>query len=619
MRTAETLLGLIGERGKKGLPLEQVYKLLFNKNLYLMAYGKIYRNAGAMTHGISNETPDGMSLDKIDVIIQALRDERYQWRPVRRTYIPKKNGKKRPLGMLVWSDKLVQEVIRLILEAYYEPQFSDHSHGFRPKRGCHSALAEIYYGWVGTAWFIEGDISQCFDKLSHELILKLLSKDIVDGRFINLMRELFNAGYMENWKFHSTLSGVPQGGNVSPILSNILLNELDKFVETKLIPQYSSGRRRKANVEYKRLIERSLRHRKRGDVTQAEELRRQAQTIPSKDVNDPNYRRLKYVRYADDFLLGFNGPKSEAEEIKQHLRVFLQEELKLELSEEKTLLTHARSEAARFLGYEVTTLQEDRKRSRTKKGTDRRSANGRIGLRVPGDILRAKIQRYQRKGKAVGRPELLEESDYTIILTYQLEYRGIANYYQMAYNMVTLGKLKWIMQQSLLKTLARKHKLTVSKIHEKYSAEIEVEGQKYKVLQTSIPRTDKKPLVATWGGIPLTWKMEVILEEQPPKLYRGRTELERRLLAEVCELCGGEDRIEIHHVRAMKDLHKHAGRPKPPWKIRMIAIKRKTMPLCRMCHEDLHAGRPMRRQTIELAQVKARQKAKTLILESRVR
>ena len=433
------------------------------------------------------------------------------------------------------------------------------------------------------------------------------------------MRELFDAGYMEDWTFHQTLSGVPQGGIVSPILSNILLNKLDTFVETILIPQYTKGSRRRANGEYARLINRSLWHRKRGEVARAEALRRQAQALPSMDVNDPDYRRLKYVRYADDFLLGFNGPKSEAEEIKQHLRAFLREELKLELSEEKTLLTHARSEAARFLGYEVTTLQEDRKRSRTRNGTDRRSANGRIGFRVPQDVLRAKRKRYQRKGKAAHRTELTQESDYSIILTYQLEYRGIANYYQMAYNMVTLEKLKWVMEQSLAKTLAAKHKVTVSKIYEKYGAEIVVEGRKYKGLQASIPRKEKKPLVATWGGIPLTWKIKAILREQPPKLYRGRTELERRLLAEVCELCGSSGEVEIHHIRAMKDLHKHAGRPKPPWMVRMIALRRKTMPLCQTCHDDLHAGRPMRRHTIELAEVKARQKAKTMILESRVR
>src|SRR5690349_7539955 len=273
MRDAETILGLIRERGKKGLPLEKVYRLLFNRNLYLMAYGKIYRNAGAMTAGVTEETPDGMSLDKIDAIIEALRYERYQFLPARRVYIPKKNGKRRPLGMPVWSDKLVQEVIRLILEAYYDPQFSEHSHGFRPERGCHTALREIYYNWHGTTWFIEGDISQCFDKLDHELLLKILGENIHDERFLTFMRELFDAGYMEEWTFNQTLSGVPQGGIVSPILSNILLDKLDRFVEDVLIPQYTRGTKKRDNPEYKKLSHLSQYHRRKGNTEKAEELR----------------------------------------------------------------------------------------------------------------------------------------------------------------------------------------------------------------------------------------------------------------------------------------------------------------------------------------------------------
>jgi group II intron reverse transcriptase/maturase len=619
MRNANTILELIRERGKKGLPLERIYKLLFNKDLYLMAYGKIYRNKGAMTHGVTQETPDGMSLEKIDAIIEALRYERYQWLPARRTYIPKKNGKKRPLGMPVWSDKLVQEIIRLILEAYYEPQFSEHSHGFRPERGCHTALREIYYNWRGTTWFIEGDISQCFDKLNHELLLETLSENIHDGRFINFMRELFDAGYMEDWTYNQTLSGVPQGGIVSPILSNILLDKLDKYVETELIPRYTRGIRRKANLEYVKLIKNAHQEGKRGNPEKAEVLRRQARTMPSVEVNDPDYRRLKYVRYADDFLLGFNGPRSEAEEIKQQLREFLRDELKLELSEEKTLITHARSEAARFLGYEVTVRQENKKRSRTSNGTDRRSINGTIGLRVPQSVIKEKQQRYMQKGKVIYRAELINESDFTIISTYQSIYRGIANYYRLAYNMHTLSQLRWVMQTSLLKTLAHKLKMSVPRAQRKYKAELMVNDKKYSVLQVSIPRKDKKPLVATWGGISLEWDIKAPLEDKMKNFYPGRSELVLRLLAGYCEYCGGTENVESHHIRALKHLHSYPGRPKPEWVKRMIALKRKTLILCLPCHDDLHAGKAMTRQQIELAEVKALQKkAKTLLLESRM-
>jgi group II intron reverse transcriptase/maturase len=255
MPNTDTYLGLLQERGKRGLPLERVYRQLYNKHLYLTAYGKIYRNTGAMTPGVTEETADSMALEKIDAIIQALRFERYQWKPARRVYIPKRNGKKRPLGVTTWSDKLLAEVIRMIVSAYFEPQFSRHSHGFRPGRGCHTALREIYYAWKGVTWIIEGDISDCFGSLSHELLISALSEKIHDGRFLALMRKLLDAGYLEEWNYHQTLSGVPQGSIVSPVLSNILLDKLDTFVETVLIPHYSKGDKRRANKEYTHLLD----------------------------------------------------------------------------------------------------------------------------------------------------------------------------------------------------------------------------------------------------------------------------------------------------------------------------------------------------------------------------
>jgi len=616
MRTAKTIQELIGKRGEKGLPLERVYRLLFNKDLYLEAYGKICRNKGAMTHGVTDETPDGMSLDKIDAIIEALRYERYQWLPARRVYIPKKNGKKRPLGMPVWSDKLVQEVIRSLLEAYFEPQFSNHSHGFRPDRGCHTVLREIYHGWIGITWFIEGDISQCFDKLSHELLIETLKEHIHDGRFIRLMQELLDAGYMEDWTYNQTLSGVPQGGIVSPILSNILLDKLDKFVENVLIPQYTKGAKRRRNQEYHNLLNRSHRYRKQGNIKKAEVLRKQAQTMPAMMTDDPNFRRLKYVRYADDFLLGFIGPKSEAEEIKQQLRKFLQEELKLELSEEKTLITHAVSEAAKFLGYEITMLQEDTKR--TKRDTNGygtktmcRSINRHIGLRVPKGVLEAKVERYMKSGKAVHRKELVELSDYEIVTTYQLEFRGIANYYRLAHNLSSLTRLKWVMETSLTKTLASKHKITVPNVYEKYGAKLMVDNKEYKGLRVEVPKPDKskKPLVATWGGVSLERDMKATLDEQPPKIpISYRSELVRRLLADFCELCGSTEDVEVHHVQAMRKLHEYPGRPKPEWVKRMIALRRKTLLLCRRCHMAVEHGQPITWQTISLDEIKERRK-----------
>jgi group II intron reverse transcriptase/maturase len=244
MQNAETVLNVLRERGRRGLPCNELYRQLFNPDLYLVAYGRIYSNHGAMTPGACGETADGMSMAKISRIIDAMRHERYRFQPVRRVYIPKSNGKRRPLGLPSWSDKLVGEVVRLLLEAYYEPRFSRRSHGFRPHRGCHTALSEIAETWSGTTWFIEADIADCFGSLDHEIMLSILLENIHDNRFLRLIKQMLQAGYLEEWEYNATLSGAPQGGVASPILSNIYLDRLDTFVETVLIPEYTRGKRR---------------------------------------------------------------------------------------------------------------------------------------------------------------------------------------------------------------------------------------------------------------------------------------------------------------------------------------------------------------------------------------
>src|SRR5712671_6727441 len=329
-----------------------------------MAYGNIYSNQGAMTPGASAETADGMSEDTIDQITGLMRHERYRFAPARRIYIPKKNGKLRPLGLPPWPDKLVGEVVRLLLEAIYEPCFSGRSHGFRKGRGCHTALRKIQETWTGTVWFIEGDISDCFGSLDHEILLMILAGKIHDQRFLRLIRHMLKAGYLEDWEYRETLSGCPQGGVVSPILSNIYLHKLDEFIEQELIPQYTRGTSRKDNPEYKRIQRQLAAARQRGDRAAARDLGKQLRRLPSKDPMDPGYRRLRYVRYADDVLLGFTGPKAEAEQIKARLAEFLRETLGLELSQPKTLITHARSQPARFLGYHVRVQHCDTKITR---------------------------------------------------------------------------------------------------------------------------------------------------------------------------------------------------------------------------------------------------------------
>jgi group II intron reverse transcriptase/maturase len=562
--------------------------LLFNPELHLASYGKIYRNFGAMTPGSTSETVDGMSLEKIHRIIEVLRLDQYEWTPVKRVYIPKKNGKLRPLGLPTWSDKLVQESLRFILESFYEPQFSDRSHGFRPLRGCQTALSAIANTWTGTSWFIEGDISGCFDNIDHEVLLGILREKIHDGRFVSLIAGLLKAGYLEDWTYNATLSGSPQGGIVSPILANIYLDRLDKFVERELLPAYNRGSARRNNPEYLRLQKEAGRLKKAGNVEAYRACIRRKGQLPSKDVNDPNYRRLRYVRYADDFLLGFCGPKEEAKQIKAMLQRFLAESLKLNLSPDKTLITHARTEKARFLGYEVCVSQND-----SHKVAGARKCNGNICLLIPPDVISKKISRFLKNGQIAARPELLHDGPCSIVARYQAEWRGLVQYYQLAWNMnVRLGKLFYFMNLSLAKTLAAKLQMSVKAIFDTFQTEVETPLGNRKVLSMKEVRPGKPDLIVHFGGINLV-RCTTVEDTDPPTFipFNTRVELIERLLAGKCELCGAEGPCQVHHIRRLADLNQPGRKEKPEWVKRMIGRQRKTLVVCLRCHQAIHGGR----------------------------
>jgi group II intron reverse transcriptase/maturase len=559
MQNAETVLGVLRDRGRRGLPCNELYRQLFNPQLYLAAYGRIYSNQGAMTPGASAETVDGMSLGKIGRIIDALRHERYRFSPVKRVLIPKKNGRLRPLGLPGWTDKLVGEVMRLLLEAYYEPRFSDRSHGFRARRGCHTALREVAHTWTGTTWLIEGDISDCFGSLDHEVMLSTLAEKIHDHRFLRLVRNMLEAGYLEDWIWNITLSGAPQGGVLSPMLSNIYLHRLDNFVEKVLIPEYNRGAERVKNPAYRKVQNALTLARERGDRAKARSLRQQLRSMPSKNLRDPRYRRLRYVRYADDTLLGFTGPKAEAEQITQRLRQFLREELRLELSEEKTLITHARTGAARFLGYEITVQHNDKMIT-----NGQRSSNATVTLRVPTAVIKAKCASYTQRGQPARRARLMNMDDYTIVSIYGSEYRGVVQYYLLASDVYRLHRLNWVMEISLLKTLAGKHRSTVSKTAAKYKAKVETPYGPRTCFQAMIERGGgRKPLVAQYGGIPLRRQKKAVLYDRQPGQAVGPKELITRLLTGKCEICERSDNIQVHHIRKLADLDKLDQPEKP--------------------------------------------------------
>lgn len=482
MRNSENVLNILSEHSNvSGYKFERLYRILFNEQMFYAAYQRIYAKQGNMTSGTDGKTVDQMSVQRIESLIVSLRDESYKPHPARRVYIPKKNGKKRPLGIPSFEDKLVQEVVRMILEAIYEGYFEYSSHGFRPKRSCHTALAHIQKSFSGTKWFIEGDIKGFFDNINHEVLINTLRERITDERFIRLIRKFLNAGYVEDWKFHKTYSGTPQGGLISPILANIYLDRFDKYVK-EYAQSFDKGRERQSSTEYKRLENKRSKLVIKAKSVEDESVRinliDEIRKVERKIIKTPyglnmdeTFKRLKYVRYADDFLIGVIGSKAECIEIKATIARFMSEKLHLELSDEKTLITHAQN-PAKFLGYEVS-IRKSQALRHNRNGILRRPFNGRIVLRVANEIVKKKLLDYdaisvgQANGKEVWKPKtrsyMIGMKPEDIMAQYNAEIRGFYNYYSIANDISYLGNsFGFNMEYSMFKTIAQKQNSTLA-------------------------------------------------------------------------------------------------------------------------------------------------------------
>lgn len=593
MQSTESIIHVMQTLGEKREPLTRIYRQLWNENLYVSAYSRLYANDGALTPGVTSETVDEMSLAKIRRIIERISTETYRWTPVRRQEIPRSDGRTRPLGIPTWSDKLVEEVIRIILEAYYEPIFSSHSHGYRPNRGCHTALQEIVSHWTGTVWFIEGDIKGCFDNINHEVLINILSKRIKDNRLLRFIEHRLKCGVLDNWHYSRTHSGTPQGGVLSPLLANIYLHELDEYIETQLMPLWNRGGARARNPQYRAIEHQKWKAKQNGDADKFKQLSKEMHRTSSHNMYDPNFRRLKYVRYADDFLIGFVGSKAEAMALLNDIEVFLKDTLKLDVSPEKSKVTHAKTSAAQFLGYGISTYGDVQ--SRIVKG--KRTANGRISLRLPEGYVEKQCREWQRDGKPKLDGKALSYSVEEALYYYQLRFRGIVNYYQYAVDVHELARLKYAMELSLVHTLSAKLKITVSQVYRRFSQYQIVNGYHYKVLQISVivDEGKKKRQQFTWGGVPLKRKrfVNTALQDNIERGYMGSGELVARLQASTCELCGKETQdLEGHHIHRMKDLQtKYRGEHIPRWVRIMTERNRKTLFVCRTCHQNIHNQR----------------------------
>ena len=600
MRSPERVLNSLNEHSKdSSYKFERLYRLLFNEELFYVAYQKIASNGGSTTKGSDGRSIDEMSLARIETLIASLKDESYQPHPSRRVHIPKKNGKTRPLGIPAFEDKLVQEVVRMILEAIYEGHFETTSHGFRPKRSCHTALLHIQKTFSGAKWFIEGDIKGFFDNIDHDVLVGILRERISDDRFIRLIRKFLKAGYVEDWTFHNTYSGMPQGGIVSPILANIYLDKLDKYVK-EYIRHFDMGTKRRPGKESNDLANerkrtvRKLKKVKDGTekaalVARLKAIEQERAAFPNGDEMDESYRRLKYIRYADDFILGVIGSKEEAQRIKEDIKSFLSASLALELSEEKTLITHT-GKSAKFLGYEITVTRDNHQR-RDVRGCLRRTYGKRVRLNVSMATLRDKLLEYGameiklRNGKEIWKPKcrsgLIFNDDLEILDRYNRETVGFCNYYLIANNCVVLHNFRYIMEYSMYKTFAGKYRSTVRKINKKYRLNklftVKYE-QKGAIKSRTFYKTSFKRRTTAFNGS---------CDIEPYSIADvSRTNLTDRLKAEKCELCGATGKLIMHHVRNLKDL-----KGKESWKRLMSARKRKTIALCPSCHRLRHLGK----------------------------
>lgn len=606
MRNPTEVLKSLTEKSKdESYRFRRLYRNLYNPEFYWLAYKNIYANKGSMTAGADGTTIDGMSNERINRIIASLRDRSYRPRPAKRVYIAKKNSnKKRPLGIQSGNDKLVQEVVKMILESIYEPVFNNKSHGFRPNRSCQTALMQIQRTFTGTNWFVEGDIHACFDSFDHHVIVRILKKRIDDEMFIQLIWKFLKAGYMEQWEYERTYSGVPQGSGVSPVLCNIYLNELDKFMEKYATDFNTEATRKRFSPAYKTMVNRAYEYRKVGKrlweklspeerkirSKRLKELERSEKSMTPTVPLDANYKRIQYTRYADDFLIGVIGSKEDAEQVKRDVKTFLQDTLKLEMSDTKTKVTHT-GDRARFLGYDIT-VSRSQNMKKLADGRIQRCQTGVVKLLVPREKWVGKLLEYQaikikinENGKerfaALHRGKLVNKSDIEILATYNAEVRGLYNYYSIANDAFKIGRFGNVMKYSMYKTFACKYKTNVHEIKRRYCA-----GDLFTVAYDT--KAGRKTTTFYRDGYKrkeTATKFDNVSELPDYSKYTKTNTLKQRVERHTCELCGKDCRdLEIHQVKKLKDLKGNAD-----WVLLMRKRRRKTLVICPDCHKTIHS------------------------------
>jgi group II intron reverse transcriptase/maturase len=554
-----------------------LYRLFYDRDLYIIAYNSVKSNDGAETSGADGTSLHGFCQEWITELITSMRAESYQPQPSRTTMIPKSNGKMRKLSFPNGKDKLVQEAIRIILECIYEPTFSNLAHGFRPKRSTQSAVAEVET-WGGTIWFIEGDISACFDEIDHRILETILRERINDERFIRLINKILKAGYFDmQHNCHRAKTGNAQGSCCSPILCNIYLDKLDRFMECTIERDTKGNCRRqnpdysKARYQYKKAVSNG------SDPQSIKSLFNKMKTIPSGDRYDPNFRRVKYVRYADDFLIGLIAPKAYAVVLKQRIKEFLKNNLCLRLSDEKTKITHAADKNVVFLGYIIRKGYGNHNRFKC----DPFDPTLRIYMNVEGIL-----KKLRENGMCiandypVGIARLLREPPEEIIRYGNQVLRGLLTQQRGCYNFFKGGHIQYIVQFSIAKTLARKFDISLKKIFARYGKSLSVNYENAKGYTRSISLalyksfSRQKSFFATVKSAITSFHLPSYSLVNP--------------LTRACYICGNPHlHVSMYHRQTKKKLIK----PYPPIVTVMLTINRRQIPLCNHCFANIETNR----------------------------
>jgi nicotine oxidoreductase len=561
-----------------------LYKtFVLNKDMYLVAYNRLKSKPGMMTPGISPRTLDGMSYEVIDKLITQLRSESFSFSPGRRIQIDKASGGKMPLTIVDPQEKLVQEVIRLVLEALYEPVFKENSFGFRPKRGCHTALRHVFTKFKGCAWWIEGDITGCFDNIPHDKLMVILSYKIKDQRFLQLIRKALNAGYMIDKQPIYDIVGTPQGSIVSPILANIFLHQLDQYIED-LKADFDIIGNRKRNPIVRKLQWEMTKAQSTGDSKLIRQIAVKMRSNPNKLIGSGN-RKLMYVRYADDWIIAVNGRYLDASNILSKVTLFLKN-LGLTVSPTKTKITNTYKEPALFLGTNIAHSQSVTY-SLHKRGTLKRNS-GFLVLSAPMKIIYKKLKEagFMSNHRGVTRVTWLSLETRQIINLANSIVRGYENYYSFALNKGQLcAYVYFIIRDAVLRTLAHKLSLkTRAQVIKKFGPSIALYDQNNRdeynkpTLSTKLYKPSYRINLWDFKGS--------IVNTNIKALYATGLSL-ANLDKLNCSLCGSDYKIELHHIREMKDI-KHKTNTLD---YLMAKRNRKQIPVCRDCHMKYHSGK----------------------------